>query len=839
MGKYNYDIKRYTLSNGEYQAEIKPKYFEHESIRVKECSIESLDISIDYVVSEFDRIYKFNEKQEFKRNVGNNSKLDNNIDWYLIEKEQKVLYKPFSTSYIKYHEISGKPLKYMLFENSNEFTFYKPSVPLTFLKKWLEKSYNEKYKNYQENYQRYLILEEEQTKWFLKYPKIVKNIQENYQNKKKDAIEIYFKLILDTSKLTVSFKKKYTLIYNEEDKSLIVHYSILEVKSILLVLRDKIYDEHKDKFDIDEDNHLKEERFNRFLNEVTLKTLSGLFISDSMNLISSIHFNREVFDEDGEKIKGYDMSLILARNQFKEIFQSNKKIDVEKNIRELNRDLILVKKLIPNGIYLEENNWINVEDNSYIFKENFLKELSIQEEGYISRNALEIISKFDKLEQLTINNQYLEVIPKEIFSMKLLNSITFKSNKIKEIPSEIKSLTELISIDFSDNEIKYFSDSLRELNSLKKLFIKNNNITNISKNILKSLVSSQLEELNLEGNPIFDNIKIKNDFDAKEVIAKLIAEIEKPKVEKKYDSRKSDRKRDDNRPLIVTEGKTDWRHLKKALERFQIIYGEYIDLNIEFEEYHDIGAGESTIDSWLKSTAKLKQEQRHIFMFDRDTSKYVQEYGEKEFIRVIDKDYLNRLKEKLEKYYGDKSSKKYLTIVQNLDNGSYQEVDEEIKKALIGNEYDEWKKLSNNQVYALCIPEIKDSDSPRTLDKICIEFYYKEEGLKTTTKDGQRLFFADEFEFNKENKGDDSKRFISKCGKFKTSSRQVKDGATVELTLISTPVYFIDDEQCKHNLLLSKNDFTKYIENEVEGFDDFDIENFRLIFDVIKKIVKD
>ena len=38
---------------------------------------------------------------------------------------------------------------------------------------------------------------------------------------------------------------------------------------------------------------------------------------------------------------------------------------------------------------------------------------------------------------------------------------------------------------------------------------------------------------------------------------------------------------------------------------------------------------------------------------------------------------------------------------------------------------------------------------------------------------------------------------------------------------------------------LSKNDFAKNIYNDVEGFDNFDIENFRLIFDVIGKIVND
>jgi len=174
-----------------------------------------------------------------------------------------------------------------------------------------------------------------------------------------------------------------------------------------------------------------------------------------------------------------------------------------------------------------------------------------------------------------------------------------------------------------------------------------------------------------------------------------------------------------------------------------------------------------------------------------------------------------------------------------MENGLYNKIDTELENILTGIEYKEWQKQSNNQVYAFCIPEIKNSDSPRTLDKICIEYYYKEKDLKTTTKDGQQLFFANEFEFNQESNGDNSKRFISRCGKFKTSSAQVKQGASAELTLVSNPVYLIDDEECKNNLLLSKNNFTEHIEHEVEEFDNFDIGNFRLIFDVIEKIVND
>ena len=52
-------------------------------------------------------------------------------------------------------------------------------------------------------------------------------------------------------------------------------------------------------------------------------------------------------------------------------------------------------------------------------------------------------------------------------------------------------------------------------------------------------------------------------------------------------------------------------------------------------------------------------------------------------------------------------------------------------------------------------------------------------------------------------------------------------------------MFLIDDIEKKNNIALSKNDFTNNIINDVEGFDNFDIENFKLIFDVIEKIVND
>ncbi len=56
-------------------------------------------------------------------------------------------------------------------------------------------------------------------------------------------------------------------------------------------------------------------------------------------------------------------------------------------------------------------------------------------------------------------------------------------------------------------------------------------------------------------------------------------------------------------------------------------------------------------------------------------------------------------------------------------------------------------------------------------------------------------------------------------------------------------VYLRDDIEWTNNIALSKNDFTNNVINDVindvEGFNDFEIDNFKLIFDVVEEIVND
>ncbi len=71
------------------------------------------------------------------------------------------------------------------------------------------------------------------------------------------------------------------------------------------------------------------------------------------------------------------------------------------------------------------------------------------------------------------------------------------------------------------------------------------------------------------------------------------------------------------RPLILTEGKTDWKHIKAALE-FYKKEGKYRDLNIDFWENED-EFGDSKLETMLYNLAKIGSKHKIIGIFDSDT----------------------------------------------------------------------------------------------------------------------------------------------------------------------------------------------------------------------------
>ncbi|MCT4617288.1 MAG: ATP-binding protein [Candidatus Gracilibacteria bacterium] len=77
----------------------------------------------------------------------------------------------------------------------------------------------------------------------------------------------------------------------------------------------------------------------------------------------------------------------------------------------------------------------------------------------------------------------------------------------------------------------------------------------------------------------------------------------------------------ENKPLIITEGKTDWKHLKAALKKFN---PNYSNLDINFLEYdEDIKMGDNELLNMCQQYSKTPHSEKIIFIFDRDNKNII------------------------------------------------------------------------------------------------------------------------------------------------------------------------------------------------------------------------
>lgn len=70
------------------------------------------------------------------------------------------------------------------------------------------------------------------------------------------------------------------------------------------------------------------------------------------------------------------------------------------------------------------------------------------------------------------------------------------------------------------------------------------------------------------------------------------------------------------KPLIITEGKSDWKHFKNALQKLKKI-GLYTNLDIDFYEY-DCDMGDSKLYKFLTDISKVPNNHKIIGIFDTD-----------------------------------------------------------------------------------------------------------------------------------------------------------------------------------------------------------------------------
>lgn len=239
-----------------------------------------------------------------------------------------------------------------------------------------------------------------------------------------------------------------------------------------------------------------------------------------------------------------------------------------------------------------------------------------------------------------------------------------------------------------------------------------------------------------------------------------------------------------DRPLVITEGATDWKHLQAAYNNLSIKpeFKEIFEhLNFEIFKYepanspnpatNKVNMGNSALVAMCEAYSKMPQKRKMIFMADRDD---------------------------------EKTNKKL---------------------AVEGKPYKIW----GNNVYSFVLPV---PETRKETPEICIEHLYSDDEIRTEyVEDGipRRLYLGYEFS----NKGISlelnkicEKRNI--CGPGRIS---IIDGSSGEKISNLSP----DDDI---NYALSKMVFADCVLENKPGFDKFDFNNFVSIFRIIGEIIE-
>lgn len=237
-----------------------------------------------------------------------------------------------------------------------------------------------------------------------------------------------------------------------------------------------------------------------------------------------------------------------------------------------------------------------------------------------------------------------------------------------------------------------------------------------------------------------------------------------------------------DKPLIITEGHTDWKHMKAAYESLKDReeYKEIFEnLDFKFLEYEaanspvqadiKIEMGNTALTNMCEAMAKLPLSRKMIFIADCD----------------------------------DKETNK--------------------KLAETGKKFKEWK----NNVYSFVLPIPENRlDNPA----ICIEHLYSDDEIKTeydVQGIKRRLFIGKEFD---ENGLSSDSRYLciykNFCGPKKNNIIESRSDKGVVL---------INGDRTK-NYAWTKTDFANCVLDRVAPFDKFDFSNFVEIFKIIKEI---
>jgi Leucine-rich repeat (LRR) protein len=121
------------------------------------------------------------------------------------------------------------------------------------------------------------------------------------------------------------------------------------------------------------------------------------------------------------------------------------------------------------------------------------------DQRYKIQDQFELIFKLINLKKLSLNFNYIPILPESIINLIKLEELYLKNISITDLPESLFKLTKLKKLNLSLNNISYIPDSISKLSNLEILNLSSNKISDISESILKL---TNLEKLYLNNNLI-------------------------------------------------------------------------------------------------------------------------------------------------------------------------------------------------------------------------------------------------------------------------------------------------------------------------------------------------
>ena len=243
----------------------------------------------------------------------------------------------------------------------------------------------------------------------------------------------------------------------------------------------------------------------------------------------------------------------------------------------------------------------------------------------------------------------------------------------------------------------------------------------------------------------------------------------------------------DDRPLIITEGATDWKHLKAAYSKLlddprcsewmstlDFDFLEYEPKNSTSQNCHKLEMSGSQLQTMCEQYSLMQQPRKMIFIADSDVEK--------------------------------------------------------VQKAL--SEKDTAYKSWGNSVYSIVLPLPLHRPDVK-ISEICIEHYYTDDQIKMELEmDGvkRRLFMG--CEFDSDGVSLDATVFCNERNSCGEGKLRIIDGHEK-----SPRVYRINDKN-KTNIALSKMKFATSVLDAQAPFDQMDFSNFIPLFEIIRDILQ-